>query len=343
MSDLGLLTDVAGGSGLVQPSQDDPRMSMSLPVPPSDPFEFYKDLGCPFTDSKTDEPIKVWTPYQFRTADNHARHVKFLLLKSQKIGISSLGIVLTILQALTTCQGYDLIILAQSNDKAIEHARDLKKFLANSRYSDYLITKQWQNPGPIKEEVSSTFHIYLQNRDLTSVSNTHIFVLPPSTGKIASIKRVKYAWCSDITVVDTIPERQRSYFMALISRLILTEGKVFIECPTVGRLGPIYELDQNFQDNVNAGVLDKETGAVLKPDVLDPATARNMFFVDRIRVQEAIDCGMMDKSAVEALKIEHGPMFPAFFEADWYAGESAWFGHDQLTEGTERAARLAED
>ena len=174
--------------------------------------------------------------------------------------------------------GFDLIILAQSNDKAIEHARDLRKFVANSRYKDYRITKQWQNPGPVKEEVCSTFHIYLQNRDMTSVSNTHIYVLPPSTTQIASIKRVKYAWCSDITMIDTIPERQRGYFMALVSRLILTEGKVFIECPTVGHLGPIFELDQAFQDAVKAGTIERETGKVLKPDVLDPKVASHMFF-----------------------------------------------------------------
>ena len=253
MNDIGMLTELSGGSGTIQPRDDDPRLGMSLPVPPPSTFELYKDLGCPFVDSKTNERIEQWTPYQHRTAENHLKHRKFLLLKAQKIGISSEGIIFTIEQALTVCMGFDIIILAQSKDKAIEHARDLRKFLADSKYKDYLITKQWQNPGPIKEEICSTYHIFLQNRDLTSVSNTHIYVLPPSMTSIASIKRVKYAWCSDITVIDNIPERQRGWFMALVSRLILTEGKVFIECPTVGHLGPIFELDQAFQDAVNAG------------------------------------------------------------------------------------------
>ena len=343
MNDMNILTELSGGSGMITPRDDDPRLGMKLPVPPERLEDFYQDLGCPFTDSKTDETITKFTPYQLRTAENLRQHRKLLVLKAQKIGISSEGIVHTLLRGLRDCQGFDMIVLAQSNEKAVEHARDMKKFLANSKYKDYLITKQWQNPGPIKEEVSSTYHIYLQNRDLTSLSNTHIFVLPPSTTQIASIKRVKHVWCSDITMIDTIPERQRSYFLAILSRLVLTEGTIFIECPCVGHLGPIYELDQRFQDAVKAGIIDRETGKVLKPDVLSPKVADHMFFVDRIRVQEAVDCGMMSSEAVEALKIEHGPMFPAFFEADWYAGDSAWFGPDQLREGTVEAARLAED
>ena len=154
MNDMNILTELSGGSGMITPRDDDPRLGMKLPVPPERLEDFYQDLGCPFTDSKTDETITKFTPYQLRTAENLRQHRKLLVLKAQKIGISSEGIVHTLLRGLRDCQGFDMIVLAQSNEKAVEHARDMKKFLANSKYKDYLITKQWQNPGPIKEEVS---------------------------------------------------------------------------------------------------------------------------------------------------------------------------------------------
>ena len=230
---------VPGGSGEVSlDDPDDPRHGMNLPVPPPTVEEFYQELGCPFEDSKTGDSITELAPYQLRTCENLRRHRKLLILKSQKIGLSSLGIVATLHEALTRCQGYEIIILAQSSDKVVEHGRDMVKFLENSRYSEYIIAKQAQVPGAVKNEVCSQYHIYLQNRDLTSVRSTHIYLLYPTSRQIASLKRVKYIWASDITIVDDTVKRQESVFMALLSRLILTEGNVFIECPTVGHLGP---------------------------------------------------------------------------------------------------------
>ena len=334
---------IPGGSGEVELDPNDPRLMMRLPTPPPTVEEFYADLGCPFEDSKTGEHIINLAPYQLRTLENLRRHRKLLVLKSQKIGLSSLGIVATLHEGLTRCQGYEMIILAQSKDKVVEHGRDMVKFIENSKYSDYLIAKQHQVPGAIKSEVTSSFHIYLQNRDLTSVRPTHIYLLPPSSRQIASIKRAKFVWASDITIVEDVAEHQQSTFMALLSRLIMTEGNIFIECPTVGNLGPIYTLDRKFQNAVKAGILDEKTGKVLRPQDMPPAVAEHTFFVDRIPVREAVECGVMRKNAVEALRIEHGPMFPAYFEANWFAGDSAWFGPEQLAIGTKEAARLAED
>ena len=300
-------------------------------------------MGCPFEDSKTGESITELAPYQLRTCENLRRHRKLLVLKSQKIGLSSLGIVATLHEALTRCQGYEIIIMAQSSDKIKEHGRDMVNFIENSRYSDYLIKKKAQVPGSQKNEVTSMWHIYLQNRDLTSLRPTHIYLLHPSSRQIASLKRVKHIWASDITIVDDVAQSQESTFMALLSRLILTEGTIFIECPTVGNLGPIFRLDAKFQELCKAGIIDRATGKVLREKELPPAVAAHTFFVDRIPVQEAVDAGVMGTDAVEALKIDHGPMFPAYFEADWFAGNAAWFTRHQLRDGTEEAARLLED
>ena len=288
-------------------SVDDTELYLEHDIP-DDIEKFYQELGCPFTDSKTDEPITELTPYQKRTIENHRKHLKLLVLKSQKIGLSSLGIVITLWHALTDCQGFEIIVLAQSNEKAIQHGRDIRKILANSKYADYLVTKQKQVKGAVKDEVSKMTEIYIQNRRNPN-NQTQIHILGPSATQIASLKRVKFAWVSDITILEAIEQRQQMVFLALMSRLILTDGPVFIECPTVGTLGPVWQIDDDFQKKKLAG----------------EKLGKFDFYVDRIKVQEAVDAGLMNEEAVDALRRQHGPMFPALFEADWFAGDQAWY------------------
>ena len=280
---------------------------------PEDIETFYHALGCPFTDSKTGENITQLAPYQIRTIKNHMKHRKLLILKSQKIGLSSLGIVMVLWHALTDCQGFEIVVLAQSRDKAIQHGRDMRKFLARSRFKDYLITGRHEAAGLLRDETTKQMNIYIHNRHDISTP-TQIHILSPSATQIASLKRVKMAWCSDITLVEQIAERQQTYFMALMSRLILTEGPVFIECPTVGHLGPIWEIDDNFQKRREAG---EEIG-------------EHDFFVDRIQVWEAVDAGLMTPPAVATLKRDHGAMFGQFFLADWFAGDAVWYKKELL-------------
>ena len=187
-------------------------------------------------------------------------------------------------------------------------------------------TKKRKKTGMLRDEVTKMTEIFVRNRSDASTP-TQIHILPPSATQIASLKRVKFAWCSDITIIDDVAERQQLYFLALMSRLILTEGPVFIECPTVGHLGPIWAIDNKFQEAVRAG---KKLG-------------EHDFYVDRIRVQEAVDAGLMSAEAVDALKREHGPMFDALFNADWFAGDQAWYSRAQMNNQTDLATYYFED
>ena len=175
---------------------------------PSTVEGFYQALGCPFTDSKTGETITELAPYQIRTIRNHMKHRKLLILKSQKIGLSSLGIVMTLWHALTDCQGYEIVVLAQSRDKAIQHGRDIRKFLAKSRFRDYLITGRHEASGLLRDETTKQMDIYIHNRhDLSTPTQIHI--LSPSATQIASLKRVKMAWCSDCLLYTSPSPRDR--------------------------------------------------------------------------------------------------------------------------------------
>lgn len=306
-----------------------PARHLNLPIPPPSVADFYQELGCPFIDSKTDEPVRTLAPYQHRTLANHEKYRKLLVLKSQKIGLSSLGIIMTLHHALTDCQGFQIIILAQSIEKSEEHADDLVKILkASPKYRDYLIGKPTDNQSRMgtKRDKTRVQQVMIQTRNKRRQA-TRIYVLPPTAPAIASLKRVKYIWASDITIIRDLPERQKLYFQALTSRLILTEGKIFIECPTVGHLGPIYDLDEKFQALRKAGRLPGE----------------HEFYVDRIKVQEAVDAGLMTQAAVDSERAEHGPMFDSFFNADWFAGDSVWYKKDQLSRTTSWATSLVED
>ena len=252
-----------------------------------------------------------------------------MVLTSQKIGLSSLGIVMTLHHALTDCQGFQIIILAQSIEKSEEHADDMVKMLQGSlKYRDYLISRSTENISRMGSQRDKTRvqQVMIQTRD-RSREATRIYVLPPTAPSIASLKRVKFIWASDITIIRDLPERQEVYFQALTSRLILTEGSIFIECPTVGHLGPIYDLDDKFQALTKAG----------------RSPGRHEFYVDRIKVKEAVDAGLMTQEAVDAERKDHGPMFDAFFNADWFAGDSVWYRKDQLSRTTKWATSLIED
>lgn len=299
------------------------RPTLDLPDDASDdPVKFYRQIGCPFRNSKTNERITELAPYQVRTVRNHQRHRKLLVLKSQKIGLSSLGIVITLCHALTDCMGYELIVFAQNKDQAIQHGRDFRRFLAASKYRDYLVTRPSQVPGMLRDEVSTMTNIFMVSRH--GGEPTHIHILSPSASAVASLKRVKFVWCSDITFVEHLPARQRNVFAALSARLTMTEGPIFIECPTVGHLGPIYEIDDSFQERQKAKIPQ------------DP----HDFFVDRITVWEAVKAGVLSMAMVQGLKREHGPAFPALFEAVWGAGGAAWYTPDQFVT-SKKATELA--
>src|SRR5690349_21058250 len=70
--------------------------------------EFYDELGHPFFDSKTKAPIIKLAKLQLRFWNLHRKYKKLLVLKSQKIGISSLCILICLWHAFTDCMGMEI-------------------------------------------------------------------------------------------------------------------------------------------------------------------------------------------------------------------------------------------
>ena len=282
---------------------------VSLPVPPDDIPEFYRSLGCPFLVSKTNERVTELADYQLEAIELHLRHRKLLVLKGQKMGLSSLFLLVYLWHALTDCQGYEMIIIAQSEPQAMQHADDLKKMLKGSRYRDYLI----ENPRKYGEDLLATqrttaHHIYVANRDGGEPAMIHI--LSPRATRTASLKRVKAIFASDITFVSELEERQNLYFAALEARLTMTEGPIVIECPTVGlHYGPPWTIDKEYQEKMRAGIEPTE----------------HDWHVARLPVQRAVDAGVVNPAILEPLRQQYGPLYDGLYNTIWQTGGDTWY------------------
>ena len=294
-----------------------PMRPLSLPPVPDNVVDFYRGLGCPFRDSKTDERITELTDYQHRFIRQHLAHRLYLQLKGQKMGISSLGIVILLWEALTRCAGYELVVIAQSHDQAKDHAHDARLFMADSIFRDYVITKKHQVPGLVGDELTKIRRIYLVNPK--GGRPTRIHILSPSPGQVASLKRVKFIWASDITFSDLTAPAQEKYFRTLTSRLVMTEGSIMIECPTMGAPGPIYQIEEDWKAQVEAGI----------------PLGRHDWFVDYMYVTEAIAAGVVTQEAIDAERKKHGPMFDALFMCKWFHGGNTWYKEEQFRWDTE--------
>ena len=289
-----------------------PQRALSLPPVPDNILDFYQELGCPFRDSKTDERITKLTDYQHRFIQNHMDYRLYLQLKGQKMGISSLGIVILLWEALTRCAGYELVVIAQNHEQAKDHAHDARLFLSDSKYKDYVITKKHQVPGLLGDELTKIKRIYLVNPN--GGRPTRIHILSPSPGQVASLKRVKFIWASDITFSELTAPAQEKYFRTLTSRLVLTEGTIMIECPTMGALGPIFKIEEDWKAQVEAGIPIK----------------RHDWFVDHMYVTEAIAAGVVTQEIIDAERKKNPGMFDALYMCKWFHGGNTWYEEGQF-------------
>jgi len=205
------------------------ELHLPTDVPGLEKFQkFYEELGMPFFHSLTKKQIKKLSPLQMRIIKLHIKHRLLEILKSQKIGISSLCILITLWHALTDCQGMELIINAQSDDQAKTHAQDFRRILAGSeKYRDYLITSQYTSLGLLKDEVTKVHTIYLHNPKNPRMP-TKIIVVGMSPGALLSHKRVGFIWSSDITISQLTAQKKQEVWAAMLSRLANSLGPIIV-------------------------------------------------------------------------------------------------------------------
>lgn len=300
--------------------------SLKLPMDiPDDLQVLYEDLGMPFFHSLTKKQITTLSKLQMDIWRLHLAHRLLLILKSQKIGISSLCILITIWHALTDCMGMELIINAQSDEQAKEHAQDLRRILAGSdKYKDYLITSEYTALGLLKDEVTKVHTIYLHNPKNPRMP-TKIIVVGMSPGALLSHKRVGFIWSSDSTISQLTAQKKNEVWAAMLSRLANSLGPAIVECPAREPSGPIYDTWERYEKQI-------EEKTDIDPD--------NDFFVYKFKYQLGLRDGFFTPAFIESEKRRLGPLFGTFYGADFFASGMTWYLEEHFNKQTEQATNL---
>jgi hypothetical protein len=287
--------------------------------------EFYEELDYPFFSSVTKEPILALAKLQLDVWVDHINHKMIIILKSQKIGISSLCIIITLWHALTDCMGMELIINAQTDDQAKTHAQDLRRIIKGSaKYHDYLIDTAFTGLGLLKDEITKVHTIYLHN-PLKPTTPTKIIVVGMSPGALLSHKRVGFIWSSDFTISQLTAAKKEEVWGAMLSRRANTEGPVIIEAPARDPSGPIYEAYERYERQL----VDKE--------FIDP---NQDFFVFKYTYELGLRDGFFTPEFIESEQRRLGPLFGTFYKADFFASGHTWYKKNQLENITDDATDL---
>jgi hypothetical protein len=302
---------------------DDGKLNLPRDIPPN-LQTFYEELGKPFFHSLTKEPIDKLAPLQMKLWKDHFKHNKLLILKSQKIGISSICILITLWHALKDCRGMELIINAQSDEQAKTHAHDLRQMLQGSeKYRDYLIQKNFTALGLLRDEVTKIHTIWIHNPDNLK-RPTKIIIVGMSPGALLSHKRVGFIWSSDMTISDHTPEQLNRVWAALLSRVANSQGPVLVECPARAPSGPVYDEYTRFMR-----IKDKKE----KP-------SKYSFYVEIFGYELGIRDGFFTREFIESEKLRLGVLFGTFYNADFFASGSTWYKKEHLENISSDATEL---
>lgn len=152
---------------------------------PTGAIEFYNDFG-PFIHSKTGKTVAQPTSYQVQEWDDPSKYK--LIIKSQKVGLSSWELRHDFCLSLTACKGKDILIIAQTQYHANEHLLTLKTDIINSaKYAKYLI----RDPSEFlfREQKTKVREIQIKNPD-NPLRPSRIIALGASEGAVWSWKNV---------------------------------------------------------------------------------------------------------------------------------------------------------
>ena len=160
--------------------------SLSTISIPLDPQEFYKHSGY-LLHPKTGEYVENLTDYQYSMWKNENKAKYRVVIKSQKVGISTSALLEDFQIALTKAKGFDILIIAQTQAHANEHLRTLKNLILNSeKYRQFLIT----NPSELllREEKTKVGVAYIKNPD-NALQPSRIIALGSSETQVWSWKK----------------------------------------------------------------------------------------------------------------------------------------------------------
>lgn len=270
---------------------------------PTGAIEFYNDFG-PFIHSKTGKAVVQPTTYQIQEWDDPSKYK--LIIKSQKVGLSSWELRHDFNLSLTACKGKDILIIAQTQYHANEHLLTLKTDIINSvKYAKYLI----RDPSEFlfREQKTKVREIQIKNPD-NPLRPSRIIALGASEGAVWSWKNVAHIHMSDIAANDL--KDDSPLFAAAFSRLANTGGSMLIETPPRGPRGRIFEIYQQ--------ALTHQEGI------------EGQFKIFHVTAQDAVNEGLITKEFLNEERFRLGALYPQYYEAEFISVSGNLFAQSAI-------------
>jgi hypothetical protein len=280
---------------------------------PTDPQKFYEDFGL-FEHPLTRKPVKKLTTYQYNTWKDAFNYRYRLVVKSQKVGITTSTLLEDFQKAVLpiehplSCMGKEILIIAQTADMAKEHLYTLRKMVLNSKkYAPFLISKA--SSLVLRDEVTKATVMYVKNPNNVH-KPTRIIALSPSERSVWSWKEVKHIHMSDVAVNQSVDDS--GLFGASFSRLANTNGSMIIESPPRGQRGQIWEIYQ---------------ASKLKGDE-EHETAK--FKVREISAESAVDNGLMTQEFLNQERVRLGVLYAQYYECAFLNPYTSWYDENRF-------------
>ena len=292
-----------------QEKEEDNKSIISNLNIPLDPQEFYKDFGY-LLHPKTGEFVSNLTDYQYRVWKDKYNSKYRLVLKSQKVGITTSTLLEDFQDSITRFRGHDILIIAQTQAHSNEHLRTLKNLILNSdKYRQFLIT----NPSELllKEEKSKVSVAYIKNPD-NPLKPSRIIALGANEGSVWSWKNISRIHMSDIAATNLVDDS--GLFAAAFSRLANTDGSLIIETPPRGARGRVYEIFEQIQKG------------------------ESEFSLHIVKADQAVQSGLISVEFLNAERQRLGYLYPQYYQAEFLEGSGNLF----LISSIDRAVSLGE-
>jgi hypothetical protein len=278
---------------------------------PRDPQKFYEDFGL-LQHPKTGLPSPKLTSYQYDVWKSGQYHKYRLVVKSQKIGLSTSVLMEDFLRAITTCKGREILVIAQTIDKARDHLYTLRRMILNSKkYKPYLILRRTELLLP--DEVTKITVLFIQNPDNLS-QPTKIIGLGGNEASIWSFKEVKHIHMSDIAVITK--KDYSGVINAAMTRLANTDGTMIIETPPYGPRGKVYEI-------------------YMQSKLAKGDSVEGQFKLFTIPAREAVAANLITQEFLEGQKVELGSQYAAYYEAEFSAATGSVFHIEDVEAATQ--------
>ena len=274
---------------------------------PIDPKEFYNKLG-PLDHQTTHQPVTNLTKYQIDAWRDAFKHKYRLIIKSQKIGLTTSCLMEDFQRAILpsshplSCRGKEILIIAQTFDMAKEHLYTLRKIIMNSSFKDFLITIP--TSFLLKTETTKASVLFIANPENPN-KPTRIIARGPRASSIWSWKEVKHIHMSDIVATNQIDDSQ--LFGAAFSRLANTDGSLLIETPPIGQRGYVWEIykQSTLEDDENF-----EAGK---------------FHLRKIPAAEAVFAGVISQKFLDQEKERRGILYAQLYECEFVNPFNTWY------------------